>query len=103
MSAARELFRYVIALADSGRMIGETGLYPRIGPDALEAGYLVDRREAGRGYAAEAASAMVRIAFEVERVHPQPPEQLGQAARGEDQVDVVARQQRAQEVLLEVA
>lgn len=66
--AERETFRYVIALADSGRMIGETGLYPRIGPDALEAGYLVDRREAGCGFAAEAAAAMIRIAFEVERV-----------------------------------
>lgn len=66
--AARELFRYVIELRDSGRMIGETGLYPRIGPDALEAGYLVDHRDGGRGYASEAAAAMVRVAFEVERV-----------------------------------
>lgn len=64
----REMFRYVIALAESGRMIGETGLYPRVGPNALEAGYLVDRRACGRGYAREAAAAMVRVAFEIERV-----------------------------------
>ncbi len=64
----REMFRYVITLADSGRLIGEAGLYPRVGPGALEAGYLLDRRACGHGYAREAASAMVRVAFEVERV-----------------------------------
>jgi RimJ/RimL family protein N-acetyltransferase len=66
--AACEIFRYVIELRDCGRMIGETGLYPRIGPDALEAGYLVDHRAGGLGYASEAAAAMVKVAFDVERV-----------------------------------
>ena len=102
----RELFRYPIFERDSGAMIGETGLYPRIGPGGLEAGYLLGRNFAGQGFAIEAASAMIRIAFEVEQVdrvqmHCDPantasvkiPRQLGFglrdiiSQRGEDQYD----------------
>ena len=63
---SRELFRYIILERESGDMLGEAGLYPRIGPGGLEAGYLLGQAYAGAGFATEAASAMVRIAFEVE-------------------------------------
>lgn len=64
--ASRELFRYIILERNSGAMLGEAGLYPRIGPGGLEAGYLLGEAYAGAGFASEAASAMIRVAFEVE-------------------------------------
>ncbi len=61
-------YRYAVYGRDGTTLIGETGLYKRAGPDALEIGYLVGVDHVGRGYATEAASAMVRTAFEVHRV-----------------------------------
>jgi len=60
-------FRY--AVVEPGRgLIGETGLYTRLGPDAREIGYWTDAQRAGLGYAREAAAAMVRVAFEIDGV-----------------------------------
>lgn len=59
--------RYPILTRD-GRLIGETGLYTRAGEGALETGYLLASEHCGRGYAREAASAMVRLAFEFHQV-----------------------------------
>lgn len=60
-------YRYGVFDRSGAELIGETGLYPRIGPGGLEIGYWIHQRHAGRGYAIEAAAAMVRIAFELER------------------------------------
>ncbi|HZH78592.1 MAG TPA: GNAT family protein [Archangium sp.] len=53
---------------DSGRMMGETGLLRRAGIDALEIAYWMRRDAVGQGLATEMASAMVRTAFEFDRV-----------------------------------
>ncbi|HEX6588302.1 MAG TPA: GNAT family N-acetyltransferase [Longimicrobiales bacterium] len=64
-------FRYGLYAPGAPAVIGEIALLGRIGPAALEIGYWVDHRLAGRGLATEAAGAVVRLAFEtrsVERV-----------------------------------
>lgn len=45
------------------RVIGQVGLYARVGPGALELGYFIRTDAAGRGYATEAARALVDLAF----------------------------------------
>ena len=61
-------FRYGLFEADERRLIGEVVLLGRAGPDALEVGYWIDHRFVGRGLATEAAAAVVRVAFEIQRV-----------------------------------
>lgn len=56
---------YGIFAADEARLIGGTGLHPRIGPDALEIGYWIHVDEAGKGFATESTAALTRVAFEV--------------------------------------
>jgi RimJ/RimL family protein N-acetyltransferase len=58
---------YVFAIfsPDEERLIGGTGLHPRVGPDALEIGYWIHVDEAGKGYATEVSAALTRVAFEV--------------------------------------
>jgi RimJ/RimL family protein N-acetyltransferase len=53
---------------ETGRMIGETGLLRRAGIGALEIAYWIRRDAAGRGLATEMASAMVKTAFEFDKV-----------------------------------
>lgn len=48
--------------------IGGTGLHNRIGKDAREIGYWIDVHHTKRGYATEAVCALVRVAFEIERL-----------------------------------
>lgn len=45
------------------RVVGQVGLYARVGPDALELGYFIRTDAAGRGYATEAARALIDLAF----------------------------------------
>lgn len=61
-------FAYGIFSADEAEVIGSTGLHPRIGAGAREIGYWIRAQRIGRGYATEAASALVRVAFELDRV-----------------------------------
>lgn len=63
-----EDFRYAVFDREGKTLIGETGLYPRVGARALEVGYLTGAGHLGRGYATEAAMAMVRTGFEIARV-----------------------------------
>ncbi|HET9369703.1 MAG TPA: GNAT family N-acetyltransferase [Vicinamibacterales bacterium] len=63
-----EEYRYAVLSPDGEALIGETGLFKRVGADGLEVGYFVDVDRIGRGYASEATSAMLRVAFDVERV-----------------------------------
>ena len=57
----------VYAIFDAGeeRVLGGTGLHPRIGPDGLEIGYWVRADAVGQGHATEATAALTRVAFEV--------------------------------------
>jgi RimJ/RimL family protein N-acetyltransferase len=61
-------YRYAVLDPTENDLIGETGLYRRVGPGAREIGYWTHTRYAGKGYALEAAAAMVRVAFDVDRV-----------------------------------
>jgi RimJ/RimL family protein N-acetyltransferase len=66
-------FLYGIFSADDSVLLGGTGLHPRIGPNALEIGYLeigywVRRDEIGKGLATEAVAAVVRVGFEVHKI-----------------------------------
>lgn len=59
-------FRYAIYDREERSLLGETGLYPRVGVGAREIGYWIGVDHTGHGYAREAAAAMVKLAFEFE-------------------------------------
>ena len=61
-------YRYGLFEPGEQRLVGEVSLFKRVGPGAREIGYWIDRHLARRGLATEAAAAMVRIAFEIDRV-----------------------------------
>lgn len=50
------------------RVLGGTGLHPRIGPGALEIGYWIRADAVGQGFATESSAALTRVAFEVAAV-----------------------------------
>ena len=49
-------------------VLGGTGLHTRVGDGAREIGYWIATKHAGSGLATESAAALVRVAFEVERL-----------------------------------
>jgi RimJ/RimL family protein N-acetyltransferase len=53
---------YGIFTADEARVVGGTGLHPRI-EEGFEIGYWLVSDRTGHGYATEAASALTRVAF----------------------------------------
>jgi RimJ/RimL family protein N-acetyltransferase len=59
---------YGVFEPETGRMIGGTGLMRRAGIGALEIAYWIRRDAAGQGLATEMASAMVKTAFEFDKV-----------------------------------
>lgn len=61
-------FVYGIFDLPEKRVLGATGLQTRQGPGAREVSYWIDRDHCGQGLATEAAAALVRVAFEVDRV-----------------------------------
>src|SRR5438874_10130911 len=66
----RTKFQLAISLPEGGRLIGNCGIR-RKGPESPEAeiGYELDPRYWGRGYATEAAGAMLRFGFEALGLH----------------------------------
>ena len=48
--------------------IGGTGLHNRIGKDAREIGYWINVLHINRGFATEAVMALIRVAFDIERL-----------------------------------
>jgi RimJ/RimL family protein N-acetyltransferase len=48
--------------------IGSTGLHTRVGDEALEIGYWIDRNHTNQGLATEASAALTRVAFEIIQV-----------------------------------
>lgn len=59
---------YGIFNAAETRLIGGTGLHTRQGPQIREIGYWIRADSLRQGYAAESAAALVRVAFEIDRV-----------------------------------
>ncbi|MEJ5223813.1 MAG: GNAT family N-acetyltransferase [Anaerolineales bacterium] len=61
-------FIYGIFDPEETRVLGGCGLHRRIGPHALEIGYWLHVDYINRGLITEAAAALTRVAFEVEKV-----------------------------------
>jgi RimJ/RimL family protein N-acetyltransferase len=62
------MHRYGVFEKEGGRLVGENMLLGRVGPGGLEVGYWTHVDAGGRGYATEASSAMIRVAFEISGV-----------------------------------
>lgn len=60
-----ENFRFAVFDAEADVLVGENMLLSRVGPGALEIGYLTHLGFEGHGYASEASCVMVRLAFEL--------------------------------------
>lgn len=63
-----EDYVYGIFDRDGKRILGGCGLHRRVGPEALEIGYWIDQDHLNQGLATETSAALVRVAFEVEKV-----------------------------------
>jgi RimJ/RimL family protein N-acetyltransferase len=59
---------YGIFTPQENRLIGGTGLHPRLGEGALEIGYWIHKNYTNQGYATEASAALTKIAFEIHKV-----------------------------------
>ncbi len=63
--AAGENFVYGIFSADESRLLGGSGLHPRVGPGGLEIGYWVRADATRQGIVTESTAALTRVGFEV--------------------------------------
>jgi RimJ/RimL family protein N-acetyltransferase len=54
---------YGMFSAEGTEVLGGCGLYPRVGPGAIEIGYWLSVAHTGRGLATEAAAVLTRLAF----------------------------------------
>jgi RimJ/RimL family protein N-acetyltransferase len=59
---------YGIFEPDERRVVGSTGLHPRLDGNAREIGYWIRADAIGHGLARESTAALTRVAFEVDRV-----------------------------------
>ncbi len=59
---------YGIFNPEETRLIGSTGLHPRVGPGAIEIGYWIHKDFINHGYATESSAALTRVAFEIHKV-----------------------------------
>jgi RimJ/RimL family protein N-acetyltransferase len=59
---------YGIFEPDGKNVLGGCGLYPRVGPNALEIGYWLAVGQTGRGLATRAVGALTRLAFEAPEI-----------------------------------
>jgi len=63
-----QMYRYAVFDAVEQNLLGENMLLARVGPGGLEIGYWTHKDAIGKGFATEASSAMIRVAFEIEKV-----------------------------------
>ena len=63
-----QMFRYAIFDTAEQNLLGENMLLARVGPGGLEIGYWTHKDAIGKGFATEATCAMIRVAFEIEKV-----------------------------------
>jgi RimJ/RimL family protein N-acetyltransferase len=62
--ARGEEWVYGMFTRDGREVLGGCGLYPRVGPNAVELGYWLAAGHTGRGLATRAAAELTRVAFE---------------------------------------
>jgi RimJ/RimL family protein N-acetyltransferase len=63
-----QMYRYAVFDSDEKILLGENMLLSRVGPGGLEIGYWTHKDAVGKGFASEASCAMIRVAFEIEKV-----------------------------------
>ena len=63
-----ERYDFAVLDRDETTLLGEAGLFPRVGKGALEVGYWIGAGHTRQGYASEATAALVRVAFKAARV-----------------------------------
>lgn len=63
-----ENFVYGILNREETRVLGGSGLHPRVGEGALEIGYWIRKDAINHGYASECTAALTRVAFEIHAV-----------------------------------
>ena len=63
-----QMYRYAVFDTAEQNLLGENMLLARVGPGGLEIGYWTHKDSIGKGVATEATSAMIRVAFEIEKV-----------------------------------
>jgi RimJ/RimL family protein N-acetyltransferase len=63
-----KMYRYAVFDTEEKNLLGENMLIKRVGPGGLEIGYWTHKNATGKGFATEASSAMIRLAFEIEKV-----------------------------------
>lgn len=64
----RQMYRYAVFDQAEQNLLGENMLLARVGPGGLEIGYWTHKEAIGKGFATEATSAMIRVAFEIEKI-----------------------------------
>jgi len=64
----RQMYRYAVFDQAEKNLLGENMLLARVGPGGLEIGYWTHKDAIGKGFATEATSAMIRVAFEIEKI-----------------------------------
>ena len=64
----RKMYRYAVFDQAEQNLLGENMLMARVGPGGLEIGYWTHKDAIGKGIATEATCAMIRVAFEIEKV-----------------------------------
>ena len=62
-------FVYGIFNPDDTRLLGGTGLHPRLGDEELEIGYWIHKDFINRGLVTESTAALVKVSFEIIHVH----------------------------------
>ena len=60
---------YGIFNPEETKLVGGTGLHPRIGSEELEIGYWIHRDYINQGLVTESTSALIKVAFEIIHVH----------------------------------
>jgi RimJ/RimL family protein N-acetyltransferase len=63
-----QMYRYAVFDRDEKVLLGENMLLSRVGPGGLEIGYWTHKDAIGKGFANESSCAMIRAAFEIEKV-----------------------------------
>jgi RimJ/RimL family protein N-acetyltransferase len=60
---------YGIFNPEDTKLLGGTGLHPRLGPEELEIGYWIHKDYVNQGLVTESTAALIKVAFELIHVH----------------------------------